>query len=79
MDAIGYVRSLGVFVGAWAVICALLGAISSPAYLGVVWLGLTIIFAIGFFALLMLVGLAVYVLVNGTRRPEVRNGRCATC
>lgn len=58
----------GAFVGAWAVVCGLLASISSPAYLAVVSLGLTVIFGIGFFVLLVLVGLAVYLSVNRARR-----------
>jgi hypothetical protein len=58
----------GAFVGAWAVICGLLALISSPAYLIVVGLGLTIIYGFGFFVLLVIVGLGVYLLVNRPRR-----------
>jgi hypothetical protein len=71
MNVIRSVEYFGAFVGAWAVICGLLELISSPAYLAVVSLGFTIIFGIGFFALLVLVGLAVFLLVNGARRREV--------
>ena len=60
MNVIRSVEYFGAFVGAWAAVCALLALISSPAYVAVVSLGLTVIFGIGFFALLVLVGLAVY-------------------
>ena len=68
MDVIRDARYFGTFVASWAVVCGLLGLISSPAYLAVVSLGLTVIFGIGLLALLGLVGLAVFLLVNGAGR-----------
>lgn len=68
MDAMGYARCFVAFVGAWAASVVLLGFISSPADLAVVSLGLTIIFAVGLLALLGVVGLAVFVLVDRARR-----------
>jgi hypothetical protein len=68
MNVVRSVEYLGAFVGAWAVAVVLLASISSPANLGVVGLGLTVIFDIGLFVLLTVVGLALYLLVNRIRQ-----------
>ena len=68
MNVIRSVEYFVAFVGVWAATLALLASISSPAALGVFSLGFTIIVGIGLFALLMLIGLAVFLLVNRARR-----------
>lgn len=62
MSVLGRARYLGVFVGVFAIILGLLGAISAPAYLALEPVGVIVLF-IGFLALLGFVALAVFLLV----------------